>query len=157
MSRVVVNEIEAKVGNDISFNDTVKIDTIKGKTTAGSVTVQGEGTATTNLQQGLAKCWVEINPTSLSGTGTTGVGDSFNLTSITDNGTGDHTVNINNDMSTIEYSTPTAANSAYTSASYGLYSGCYNHDAGSFRLHSRRQNAPVDSNFFACTVHGDLA
>ena len=35
MSRVVVNEIEAKVGNDITFNDTVKIDTIKGKTTAG--------------------------------------------------------------------------------------------------------------------------
>ena len=54
MSRVVVNEIEAKVGNDITFNDTVKIDTLKGKTTAGSVTVQGEGTATTNLQQGLA-------------------------------------------------------------------------------------------------------
>ena len=40
MSRVVVNEIEAKVGNDISFNDTVKIDTIKGKTTAGSIDVQ---------------------------------------------------------------------------------------------------------------------
>ena len=36
MSRVVVNEIEAKVGNDITFNDSVKIDTIKGKTAAGT-------------------------------------------------------------------------------------------------------------------------
>jgi hypothetical protein len=151
---------------------TIVTDTITGKSTAttitigstpvvsasaNSMTIRGEGSNQTSIQQGLAKCWVEINPTSLSGTGTTGVGDSFNLTSITDNGTGDHTVNINNDMSSIEYSTPTAANSAYTSASYGLYSGCYNHDAGSFRLHSRRQNAPVDSNFFACTVHGDLS
>ena len=151
-SQIKVDEIK-----NVAGQYEIKTNTFKGQTTAGSITVQGEGTATSNLQQGLAKCWVEINPTSLSGTGTTGVGDSFNLTSITDNGTGDHTVNINNDMSTIEYSTPTAANSAYTSASYGLYSGCYNHDAGSFRLHSRRQNAPVDSNFFACTVHGDLA
>ena len=42
MSRVVVNEIQAKVGNDISFNDTVKIDTLKGKTTAGTITLQCE-------------------------------------------------------------------------------------------------------------------
>ena len=37
MSRVVVNEIEAKVGNDITFNDTVKIDTLKGKTAAETI------------------------------------------------------------------------------------------------------------------------
>ena len=80
MSRVVVNEIEAKVGNDITFNDTVKIDTIKGKTTAGSVTVQGEGTATTNMQQGLAKAWGQFD-----GEITTPVLESsFNSSSITD-------------------------------------------------------------------------
>ena len=58
MSRVVVNEIQAKVGNDISFNDAAKIDTLKGKTTAGSIAVQGEGANTTNLQQGLCKHWI---------------------------------------------------------------------------------------------------
>ena len=142
----------------------LNVDTIVDKAGSGGTNVKMantstyvDGSVTQNTVQGLAKCWVEINPTSLSGTGTTGVGDSFNLTSITDNGSGDHTVNINNDMSSIEYSTPTAANSAYTSASYGLYSGCYNHAAGSFNLNSRRQNAAADSNFFACTVHGDLA
>ena len=93
MSRVVVNEIEAKVGNDISFNDTVKIDTIKGNTTASSVTVQGEGTATTNLQQGLAKAWCHID-----GDGTASILDSFNGTSMTDNGTGDYTFTIDNDF-----------------------------------------------------------
>lgn len=136
----------------------LKVDTLTGVTTAGSIDVTGEGNSTTtNLQQGLAKCWVECNPTSLSGTGTTGVGDSFNLTSITDDGTGTHTVNINNNMSSIEYATPTAANSGYTSAAYGLYSGTYSHAAGTFVLHSRRQNAAADSNYFGVTVHGDLA
>ena len=99
MSRVVVNEIEAKVGNDISFNDTVKIDTIKGKTTAGSVTVQGEGTATTNLQQGLAKVWVDLD-----GTGTIAIDDSLNCTSATDNNTGNYTVTFTNSMVSATYS-----------------------------------------------------
>ena len=80
MSRVVVNEIEAKVGNDVTFNDTVKIDTIKGKTTAGSVTVQGENTATTNLQQGLLKAWANLD-----GSGTIAILDSFNVSGATDN------------------------------------------------------------------------
>ena len=91
MSRVVVNEIEAKVGNDITFNDTVKIDTIKGKTTAGSVTIQGENTNTTNLQQGLAKGILAYK-----GNSTNAVYDSNNGSTVTDNGTGDHTVNITN-------------------------------------------------------------
>ena len=80
MSRVVVNEIQAKVGNDISFNDAAKIDTLKGKTTAGSITVQGENNATTNLQQGLAKAWGQFD-----GEITTPVLESsFNSSSITD-------------------------------------------------------------------------
>ena len=99
MSRVVVNEIEAKVGNDISFNDAVKIDTIKGKTTAGSITIQGEGTATTNLQQGLCKAWANT-----SGSGTPVVDDSFNNASITDNGTGDQTLVFTNNMANSGYS-----------------------------------------------------
>ena len=148
--------LTATSGEGVTLAGTLAVTGVHTVGTNAVATSDG-GAATTSIVQGLAKCWVECNPTSLSGTGTTGVGDSFNLTSITDDGTGTHTVNINNDMSSIEYSTPTAANSAYTSASYGLYSGCYNHAAGSFILHSRRQNAAADSNFFACTVHGDLA
>ena len=97
MSRVVVNEIEAKVGNDISFNDTVKIDTIKGKTTAGSVTVQGEGTATTNLQQGLSKWWCAV----IQATNT--VKDSFNVSGTTDTGTGRTQFGYTNNMANDGY------------------------------------------------------
>ena len=92
MSRVVVNEIQAKVGNDISFNDAAKIDTLKGKTTAGSISVQGEGTATTNLQQGLIKHWCHFKMN------TAAVNDSFNNSSITDQATGQFTMNLTNSM-----------------------------------------------------------
>ena len=101
MSRVVVNEIEAKVGNDISFNDTVKIDTIKGKTTAGSITVQGESSATTNLQQGLNKVWMTLGVDAVQD-------DSFNCSSVDDDGTGDYGVHFTNAFSNALYSSGVA-------------------------------------------------
>ena len=103
MSRVVVNEIEAKVGNDISFNDTVKIDTIKGKTTAGSITIQGEGSATTNLQQGLVKAWNRTQDGSNIST------DSFNISGTTDNASGDFDIQLSNNMNNANYIVVTGA------------------------------------------------
>ena len=103
MSRVVVNEIQAKVGNDISFNDAAKIDTLKGKTTAGSISVQGEGSNTTNLQQGLAKSFLIYEMEVSSPT----AADSFNHTSITDNAQGYNTITLSLAMSSINYVTLT--------------------------------------------------
>ena len=102
MSRVVVNEIEAKVGNDITFNDTVKIstaqiDTVRGQTTAGSITVQGEGTATTNMQSGLCKAWVRTFAAAVN------VVDSFNMSSVTDSAVGKYAPQINNNMANGNY------------------------------------------------------
>ena len=72
----------------------LKVDKFTGVTTAGSIDVTGEGNSTTtNLQQGLTKCWVLFN-----GTGTIASTDSFNVSGLTDNGTGNYTVSINNDM-----------------------------------------------------------
>ena len=119
MSRVVVNEIQAKVGNDISFNDTVKIDTFKGKTTAGSITVQGEGTATTNLQQGLLKTWSFFDVT------TDDIHDSFNVASLTDTGSGSTTTAYTNNMASINYAP--MGGSTHDSGSYGCYMPL-NHD-----------------------------
>ncbi len=100
MSRVVVNEIQAKVGNDISFNDAAKIDTLKGKTTAGSISVQGEGTATTNLQQGLIKVWARMDcNTSSSVT----LNDSFNVSTVSDTAVGRSIINFSNNMNNTTY------------------------------------------------------
>ena len=65
----------------------LKVDTITGVTTAGSISVTGEGNSTTtNLQQGLAKAWANID-----GSGTVAIRDSLNTSGLTDEGTGDYT------------------------------------------------------------------
>jgi len=55
------------------------------------------------VNQGTAKVWINFN-----GSGTIATRDSFNVTSITDNGTGDYYVTIATDMSDSNYSTTTA-------------------------------------------------
>ena len=55
---------------------------------AGQVTIQGEGTATTNLQGGLAKVYLLHNDGTIM--------TSINISSITDHGTGDFTYNFTN-------------------------------------------------------------
>ena len=75
------------------------LDNLAGRTTAGSIAVVGEGNGTTtNLQQGLCKHWVKFSSVDHS------TADSFNTTSITDNGTADSTVTIANDMASANYS-----------------------------------------------------
>ena len=74
----------------------LKVDTLTGVTTAGSISVTGEGNSTTtNLQQGLAKFWIAMN-----GSGTPAAVDSFNVGSITDVGTGNYKFNFSNNFNT---------------------------------------------------------
>ena len=79
----------------------LKVDTITGVTTAGSIAVTGEGNSTTtNLQQGLCKHW-------MSATEPGSVGDSFNLSSTSDGGTGLHTVVLTNNTASTAHSVVT--------------------------------------------------
>ena len=57
------------------------------------------GAVTTNIAQGVSKAW-----TNFKGADTFAVNDSFNVASMTDNGTGDHSMAITNDMSSANYS-----------------------------------------------------
>lgn len=78
----------------------LKVDKITGVTTAGSISVTGEGNSTTtNLQQGLLKSWANF-----SMSGTPSFRDTFNVDSITDNGTGDGTLGFTNPFANINYS-----------------------------------------------------
>ena len=75
----------------------LKVDTITGVSTAGSIAVTGEGNSTTtNLQQGLAKAWVHFDAAS-----TLTDRNSLNASSLTDNGTGDHTITFSNAFANI--------------------------------------------------------
>ena len=61
----------------------LKVDTITGVATAGSIAITGEGNSTTtNLQQGLCKAWAFVNGSDGS------LRDSFNYSSVTDNAGG---------------------------------------------------------------------
>ena len=72
---------------------TLNVDALVGNTSANAITVRGEGTATTSLQQGLLKAWGNFD-----GSGTVGTNDSFNMSTITDRGTGLYTSNITNNF-----------------------------------------------------------
>lgn len=77
----------------------LKVDALTGVTTAGSISVTGEGNSTTtNLQQGLAKAW--NNYTQVS---TTTITDSFNVSSISDQGTGMAQTSYTNSMANAAY------------------------------------------------------
>jgi|TARA_B100000131_G_scaffold298673_1_gene318386 hypothetical protein len=93
-SQIKVDEIK-----NVAGQYEIKTDTFKGQTTAGSISVQGEGTATTNLQQGIAKAW------SLTADDAS-IDDSLNFSSGTDNGTGDYTTTFSTNMSNTTYAVP---------------------------------------------------
>ena len=64
-----------------------------------AASIAGDGTATTSLQQGLAKAWGNLN-----GSGTPAFRDSLNMASLTDNGTGSYTPAYTNNMGNTNYS-----------------------------------------------------
>ena len=75
----------------------LKVDKFTGVTTAGSILVTGEGNSTTtNLQQGLCKAWFQASSD-------TTLTDSFNISSGTDNGTGDYSYALSNAFANDDY------------------------------------------------------
>ena len=77
----------------------LKVDTITGVSTAGSIAVTGEGNSTTtNLQQGLLKMWAD-----LSGGGTPAIDDSLNTSSVTDVASGERRINLTTSMGNTNY------------------------------------------------------
>ena len=78
----------------------LKVDKFTGVTTAGSIDVTGEGNSTTtNLQQGLAKAWANVDMYT-----STVINDSFNAASVTDVATGAHSISLTNSFSNAFYS-----------------------------------------------------
>ena len=62
MSTIKVDTLQTRAGSTAAVTGAgfVATDQIRGNTSAASVTVVAEGgTNTTNLQQGLAKCWID--------------------------------------------------------------------------------------------------
>ena len=136
---------------------TLKINTLTGVSTAGSIAVTGEGNSTTtNLQQGLCKCWVNY-----TGITTTAERDSFNVTSLTDISTGRTTINIANDMSNANYTgfyyTNASSETAYTNFANQHAGGFGDFATGSFKNNAFNASTDVDSFQNLTGIFGDLA
>jgi len=79
----------------------LKVNKLTGVTTAGSISVTGEGNSTTtNLQQGLAKAWWSSNDVTLK--------DSFNIGSLTDVSASTYDFNFTNAMANDDFAFPCA-------------------------------------------------
>jgi len=95
--------------------------------TSGQVTIRGEGSATTtNLQQGLAKAWVNYNQS------TPATVDSFSISSVTDSTTGEFKINISSAFSNTGYSS-----TGMTNGTAGVSRGIISQDHDNSRTTSQ--------------------
>jgi hypothetical protein len=133
----------------------ILVNKLTGTSTAGSILVTGEGNSTTtNLQQGLAKAWVNSNID-----GTAAVLDSLNISSLDDDGTGQATFHYTNSM-----------NNALYSALTGGGGGTRNNTLANVSTPEAEKSASqlgvdiqyahttaFDPDVCAASIHGDLA
>lgn len=95
-----------------------------GTLTLSTISDGTNSTSTTNVVQGSAKAWVNYKATS-----TVGIRASYNVSSVTYNGTGDYTINFTNAMTDANYSTIgstggyNGASSASSNATFRINSG----------------------------------
>ena len=142
------------------------LDTITGKSTATtitigstpvvsasatSMTIRGEGSAQTSIQQGLAKAWANFN-----GSGTVAFRDSFNASSLADDGSGLYTTSYSNNFSSINYSFTYCGGQSKAETTYQM--GTANTVVGSHQIQLKNAAGSVtDRNYICGTFHGDLA
>jgi len=126
----------------------LRVDNLKGSTTGGSINVLGEGTsATTNLQQGLAKSWITFTSAS-SFTNH----DSLNVTTLTDSGAGYGTVTMTNVMNSIYHTVHSTSNDE------NAHAGSGSHTTANYQLFSKNSSHSLtDATSQYGTVFGDLA
>jgi len=111
--------------------------------------------ATSFVAGGSAKAWVNFN-----GESTVAIRDNLNVSSITDNGTGDYTINIASAMSNANYSSSVTASRDDTVNGMGNIHGSGTAPTSSaLRIISTipTTTGAVDTAYTNASIHGDLA
>jgi hypothetical protein len=128
----------------------LKVDEMQGVTSAGDITITGEGTATMRLQQGLAKAWIDYK-----GTSTNSIRDSLNFASVSDNGTGDYTASYTSAMGNANYSALYSAGVKNVITAQERLSAIA---TDSYRIEMQEDGGSAsDSSYVMIAMHGDLA
>ena len=129
------------------------LDNLAGRTTAGRISVVGEGNSTTtNLQQGLCKAWLN-----LKGTDTFGANDSFNIASQTDSGTGNHEVTTTNAFATDDFSSTSSSQGDSSNDNRGACTDNTSTSGISVNTFVCSDGSAVDVDEVHVATHGDLA
>ena len=141
---------------------TIVTDTITGKSTAttitigstpvvsssaNSMTIRGEGSNQTSIQQGLAKAWLQA-------TDSAALSDSLNIASSTDDGTGTYSYTLTNSMGNNQWSMTTNAMAGEISQIRNvtlLTNIIRNH------VYTRADSFTAADQRHTITLHGDLA
>ena len=126
-------------------------DKLTGKTAAGDVDVTSEGGAVTfQLQQGLLKMWATYDAGST-------LNDSFNVSTLTDSGTGKFDLAFGSSMSNANFSGLAEGNN---SGFFAMPSSETTGENTTSKFRDTRRNtshSAFDSALNRCSVHGDLA
>tara|TARA_R100000231_G_scaffold36665_1_gene32359 strand:- start:26 stop:445 length:420 start_codon:yes stop_codon:yes gene_type:complete len=137
---------------------TLNVDALVGNTSANAITVRGEGTATTSLQQGLCKAWFvfdQVNSNTLD--------DSFNIGSMTDRGTGSMYGNFTNNMNSLHYTSvsitsPVASGSMVSNnTNRSVIASADTTARNGMNVYGTDNLALLDEENVQSNVHGDLA
>ena len=113
----------------------------------------GNSTAMSTINQGTAKAWINFN-----GTSTIATRDSFNVSSIADDGTGIYTITINNDMANANYCTTSGVGRGGLATCTFLNDGTWAVTAGSGQvICANSSNAAFDPPAVLASFLGDLA
>tara|TARA_B100000035_G_scaffold270392_1_gene244702 strand:- start:1326 stop:1772 length:447 start_codon:yes stop_codon:yes gene_type:complete len=148
MSTIVTDTLQGKTSaTSINLPTTTNIgSTPLVSASANSMTIRGEGSNTTSIQQGLAKAWVEIG-----GTGTVALNDSFNHSGVIDEATGNYALAFTTAMGNTTYSIQTHDS---------MWGRGWSDSDGTGGFDTRRvtkDNVYLDIANVWATVHGDLA
>jgi hypothetical protein len=112
------------------------------------------GGTSRSLVRGTAAAWVNFN-----GTGTIAARDSENVSSLTDNGAGDYTVNFSNAFGAADYSAVIASTNIPAATTTSFFSSAVPPTASNALLSfaGSSSGTPGDVSFAMFTAHGDLA
>tara|TARA_R110000824_G_scaffold228985_1_gene416645 strand:+ start:760 stop:1176 length:417 start_codon:yes stop_codon:yes gene_type:complete len=134
----------------------LKVNTLTGVSTAGSIAVTGEGNSTTtNLQQGLAKATGNVNQTS-----TQAILTSFNVSTLTDVAVSESKLTFTNNMGDADFSYAfgTRENNSANGEQYLTTKSANANTTSTVSAHSAGFNATLEDVASASmTVFGDLA
>ena len=131
----------------------LKIDELQGNTAVGDITITSEGgSATMQLQQGVVKAWAHVN-----GTGTPATQDSFNISSLSDEGTGGMLMTCTNGFSALTSMVTSGGASNGTARTQGYSTSVFLSATNKYWISASWGTTIYDVQYMMGQVTGDLA